>query len=143
MIAFRLATVDDSAAIAELERKYIECAWSESVVRSTVEDELSVIFLLTDGDEIIGYGGLKTVLDTAEVYNIVVCDGRRRHGYGSMILEKLLTHAKSRGAVEITLEVASDNLPAIGLYAKYGFESLYVRKGYYASGDAIVMVKRL
>ena len=41
----------------------------------------------------------------------------------------------------ITLEVRVGNIPAIGLYEKYGFKSLGVRKGYYQDNneDALIM----
>ncbi len=65
-MTFRKATQADAAAIAQMEKRYIECPWSENVVRQTLADELSTIYLLCEGEKVIGYGGLKMVFDTAE-----------------------------------------------------------------------------
>jgi ribosomal-protein-alanine N-acetyltransferase len=47
--------------------------------------------------------------------------------------------------VEVSyLEVREHNQPAISLYQKFGFETMYVRKGYYPDGEnALVMVKKI
>ncbi len=143
MIQIRKAGEGDVARIAELEQKYIECPWSEAVVRQTLADELSTIYLLCDHETILGYGGLKMVLDTAEVYNIVVDETVRRRGYGSMALEKLLEHAIENGAREIFLEVGEHNEAALNLYTSHGFRISHMRKNYYKSGNAYIMRKEL
>ena len=43
----------------------------------------------------------------------------------------------------ISLEVNEENLPAIHLYEKFGFEYLGVRKNYYQDKIAIIMTKKL
>lgn len=143
MLEFKRATQDDCAQLALLESKYIECPWSESVLRQTVEDELSAIYLLTDGGRILGYGGLKMVFDTAEVYNIVVDESCRRRGYGALILEKLFEHAIEHGACEMFLEVNEKNAAALNLYASHGFKISYMRKNYYKNGDALILKREI
>ena len=143
MLEFRLATAEDCATIADMELKYIECPWSEHVVRDTVHDELSAIYLLISDGNTVGYGGLKMALDTAEVYNIVVDENHRRLGYGSLILEKLFEHAITRGACEMFLEVNEHNEAAIALYAKHGFRISHMRKNYYKSGNALILKREI
>lgn len=139
MPEFRRAEERDCEYIASLEAKYIECPWSVSVLKTTISDELSAIYLLVEGDEVLGYGGLKMALDTAEVYNMAVDEKHRRKGYGALILEKLIDHALSSGAREMFLEVNEHNEPAYNLYISHGFKISHVRKNYYKSGDALVM----
>lgn len=143
MTQIRKAIADDSTYIAKLEAEYIECPWSEAVVRDTIADELSTIYLLTEGDNILGYGGLKMALDTAEVYNIVVDERFRRRGYGSVILCKLIEHAVEHGANEMFLELNEHNEAALNLYSLHGFKISYMRKNYYRSGNALIMKKEL
>ena len=143
MPEFRVATRGDSKLLAEMERKYIECPWSEEVILGTISDESSAIYILQSGDTAIGYGGVKTVLDTAEIYNIAVEKEHRRKGYGAAILDKLIEHAVSRGAAEMFLEVNENNAPAIALYTSRGFEISHIRKNYYKSGNALVLKKRV
>ncbi len=143
MLKFRLAAYDDCVALSEMESKYIECPWSVSVLRQTVADELSAIYLLCDDVKIVGYGGLKMALDTAEVYNIVVDESCRRRGYGSLILEKLFEHATMHGAKEMFLEVNESNEPAMGLYISHGFKISHMRKNYYKSGNALILKREI
>lgn len=139
MPEFRSATEADCNLIAEMESEYIECPWSVSVVKQTIADELSVIYLLCEGDEVLGYGGLKMALDTAEVYNIVVDEKHRRKGYGLLILNKLIEHAVERGACEMFLEVNENNVAALRLYTLRGFKISHMRKNYYKSGNALIL----
>ena len=126
-----------------MERKYIECPWSESVVRQTIEDDLSVLYLLCEGETIIGYGGLQMALDTAEVYNIAVDEPYRRRGFGARILRKLTEYAAAQGGREMFLEVNENNVAAVALYTAHGFTAVNVRKNYYKSGNALLMRRQL
>ena len=67
MFEFRRATVADSAVIAAMEKEYIECAWSENTVREALSDADTAVYLLIVNGETVGYGGLKTVFETAEI----------------------------------------------------------------------------
>lgn len=133
------ATATDIPRIAAMEKAYIECPWSENDVRQAVESENSVVYLLRVGGEVVGYGGVRTVFETAEVYNIAVEAQHRRKGYGAAILQKLAEHAKASGANELLLEVSEHNAAALSLYQKHGFTLLSERKNYYKSGSALVM----
>lgn len=51
----------------------------------------------------------------------IVTDARNS-GAGSWMMEKLIVEARARGEKEIFLEVIEQNLPAVHLYQKFGFE---------------------
>ena len=52
--------------------------------------------------------------------------------------------SKNLNLVSITLEVNENNLDAIKLYEKFGFEKLGIRKKYYNNTDnALIMTKKL
>lgn len=60
------------------------------------------------------------------------------------MLEELLKISKERQLKDITLEVNINNIPAINLYKKYGFEKVGVRKKYYNNlEDALIMTKKI
>lgn len=143
MLRFRKATEADAGVLAAMEAEYIECPWSERVILLTLADELSVIYVLCDDENVIGYGGLKMALDTAEVYNIVVDAAHRRKGYGTLILEKLFEHAIEKGASEMFLEVNENNAAALGLYTAHGFKISHLRKSYYKSGNALILRREM
>ena len=98
-----------------------------------------------DGTDVVGYAGL-AVVDKEEswVQNIAVRRDVQRHGVGRELLEALLAEAKRRHVTKTLLEVAVDNAPAQRLYAKYDFEPVGIRRGYYqpSNTDALVMMRR-
>ncbi|MDE7395936.1 MAG: ribosomal protein S18-alanine N-acetyltransferase [Clostridiales bacterium] len=139
MLDWTRATATDVPLLAAMEKAYIECPWSEENLRQSLADENSAIYLLRVNGDVVGYGGVRTVYETAEVYNIAVHAAYRRKGYGTAILQKLEAHAKAQGANELLLEVNEQNEAAVRLYKKQGFTVLSVRKNYYKSGNALVM----
>jgi ribosomal-protein-alanine N-acetyltransferase len=57
------------------------------------------------------------------------------------MVENLLAEAGRRGCTEVFLEVRTDNDRAQGLYRRYGFVGIGIRRGYYqpSGADALVM----
>ncbi len=93
-----------------------------------------------DGGEVVGYAGLASAADQAEVQTMAVRPDRQGRGVGGLLLDALLAEAGRRGAGEIFLEVRRDNEPARALYAKRGFTQVAVRAKYYGDGtDALVL----
>ena len=99
--------------------------------------------VLTDGEEIVGYGGLCTYGDESWVQNIAVRRDHQGRGLGALLLDDLLAEAARRRSVHVALEVRADNVTAQRLYARRGFEQVAVRRGYYqpSNTDALVMVR--
>jgi len=101
----------------------------------------------TSTDDLHSYLGgylLATIIDDeAEILSVGVAPGQQRRGVGKRLLQHFFDHGASRNMAIITLEVAEDNLPALGLYHHFGFAEFGRRKGYYKRGnqkiDAIMM----
>ena len=69
---------------------------------------------------------------------------RELSAIGGALTAAVIDAAKEAGCERIMLEVRADNIPARGLYKKYGFEEISIRRGYYGSGvDAVIMEKML
>jgi ribosomal-protein-alanine N-acetyltransferase len=84
------------------------------------------------------------VENECDLLNIAVAEEHRREGLGKVMLSRLMSGAKRRGAGKMFLEVRTSNVAAKGLYLQAGFEEISVRKKYYPDGeDAVVMVKKL
>ena len=66
---------------------------------------------------------------------VAVTPKRRRQGLGHRVLQGLLAEARLRGANQATLEVSASNEAAAGLYARCGFRTAGIRRGYYRNGD--------
>lgn len=96
-----------------------------------------------DESEVVGYAGLAATSDEAWVQNIAVKATAQRRGIGRELLETLLAEAARQGVKKTLLEVAVDNAPAQHLYARYDFEAVGIRRGYYqpSNTDALVMMR--
>jgi ribosomal-protein-alanine N-acetyltransferase len=113
--------------------------WSELAQRDT---RYYRVALEPDG-AVVGYAGLCSYGEEAWVQNIAVRGDRQGLGIGALLLDDLLTEAVRRGAAQVALEVRADNLTAQRLYARRGFSTVAVRRGYYqpSNTDALVMVR--
>ena len=93
---------------------------------------------------IVAFAGIWKVLDEVHITNIAVRKDFRNQGIGSKIFENLLELAYSKDVTSITLEVSENNIPAIKIYEKFGFEKVGFRKNYYGNNNsAIIMTKFL
>ena len=117
--------------------------WSPAMFWSELAQRHFYLVAL-DADDVLGYAGL-AVVDKEEswVQNIAVRRDVQRHGVGRELLEALLAEAERRDVAKTLLEVAVDNASAQRLYAKYDFEPIGIRRGYYqpSNTDALVMMR--
>lgn len=90
-----------------------------------------------------GFIEFHAVCEFADIHHVEVFLPFRGQGFGSKLMVLFLAEMRVRGVEEVTLEVRVDNLSAIGLYEKFGFERVGLRKGYYKGVDGILMKKSL
>jgi ribosomal-protein-alanine N-acetyltransferase len=133
---------DVPAALA-IERELFPDPWTQGTFWAElagVPETRHYVVIESDG-ELIGYAGLFATRHTADVQTLAVAGDRQGEGLGALLLTALLDEVRRRGASEVLLEVRADNETAAGLYARFGFERIGVRRGYYQPGrvDAIVM----
>lgn len=98
-----------------------------------VEDSGPVAFILC-----------RAIAGEAEILTLAVEPAARRRGLARALVEAAAGAARLAGAEAMFLEVADDNLAAIGLYESAGFGRAGLRRGYYDRGpqgyaDALVM----
>lgn len=118
--------------------------WTYSAFKQELECENSYFIVAKNNNEIVGFAGLKVIIDEADIMNIVVKKSFRRNGIGSILLEHLISYANSLNLKTVTLEVNEHNLSAIRLYDKFNFDHIGIRKKYYnGESDAIIMSKNL
>lgn len=119
--------------------------WNYDVLKQELECENSYFIITKNNtDEIVGFAGLKVICDEADIMNIVVKKSFRHNGIGSILLDNLISYAKSLNLKTVTLEVNEHNLSAIRLYDKFNFDHLGIRKKYYdGKSDAIIMSKKI
>ena len=75
---------------------------------------------------------LATMIDgEAEILSIGVTPDRQRQGVGKRLLQHFFDYGASQNMASVVLEVAEDNVQALGLYRDFGFAAFGYRKGYY------------
>jgi ribosomal-protein-alanine N-acetyltransferase len=94
------------------------------------------------GAEVVGYGGLAVLGDSADVQTVAVRADHQGRGIGALLLDALLGEAARRGCTEVLLEVRADNAAAVALYAARGFDTIATRRRYYADGTDALILRR-
>lgn len=117
--------------------------WTYSILKDELNSSSSHYIVAKLNNEIVGFGGIKVVLDSADIMNIVVKKNFRNLGIGTSILNEIIALCLSLNLSSITLEVRKDNEYAISLYKNFGFETLGVRKKYYNGIDGFIMKKKI
>jgi ribosomal-protein-alanine N-acetyltransferase len=84
---------------------------------------------------ILGYAGFWLLVDEAHIATIGVRPAEQGKGLGELLLVSLLERASDLGVQRATLEVRISNLKAQAMYEKYGFETVSLRRRYYADND--------
>ncbi|MBQ7779563.1 MAG: ribosomal protein S18-alanine N-acetyltransferase [Clostridia bacterium] len=131
--------------LALLEKECFSCPWSEDSFYECLSNERFCFVGLFEDGELVGYGGLVTVLDEGDVANIAVRTDKRGRGLGKTLLSALCEEAERRGVTYLHLEVRESNAPARRLYESFGFQIDGIRKNYYTKPqeNAVLMTKKL
>jgi ribosomal-protein-alanine N-acetyltransferase len=87
------------------------------------------------GKEAAGFALTRGVADEEELLLIAVRPEARRHGVGRALMARFIAEARARGAAKLFLEMREGN-PAAGLYRRFGFQQVGLRRDYYNSGVA-------
>lgn len=142
--ALRHATHDDLDWIAGQEVEIFgPRAWSRSLIGEDLKRAFPRSYRIVEADgERIGYAVFGFDGDAFTLMNIAVIPRWRRKGVGSMIVDAFLSDAKDLRVSEVWLEVAADNLQAVELYRRFGFERVRIRPRYYQPGDIDAVVMR-
>ncbi len=125
------ATIDDLAAVAKLFDLYRQfyqqesnLARAEMYIKSRIEKGESVIFIVKDGQEYVGFTQLYPTFSSISMQkawvlnDLYVEKSARGKGVGEQLLHKAEAFAKETGAKSLSLSTAPDNASAQRLYEK-------------------------
>lgn len=133
-------TLDDFNKIKDVLISDFDDFWNVNTLEEELINENSYYLVAKIENQIVGFAGIKSVLDEADIMNIVTKKDKRNLGIGSALLEKLLNVAKAKEIKKITLEVNESNISAIHLYKNFGFKEISIRENYYNKTDnALIM----
>ncbi len=129
--------------IAELEKLYIDVPWNLEQLEESYDSGLYDFFAEIRNDSVIAYGFVQWSGDEGNVCNIATKEEYRHKGIAFDILTIMEETAKLRNVNKLYLEVCEDNVAAVNLYEKKGYDRLYRRAKYYGEKAAIVMSKSI
>ena len=139
-------TLDPSwlADCLALDRSALQGLWTKEQWRRELEDPRRLCLGWSEAKTLLGVACGWLVADELHITLIAVDPSVRRRGHGKRLLSALLQQARQQGAIHATLEVRSNNLAALALYANGGFQSAGTRFKYYSDGsDALIQWCRI
>jgi ribosomal-protein-alanine N-acetyltransferase len=143
----RLAIPEDAADLSRLHHASFDDGWSRDDFVTWLARRESIAVVGTREQEAVAFGLALEAGADAELLSIATGPDQRRAGWGRRIFQALDAEALNRGLERWVLEVARNNLPAIGLYKSSGFVEIGVRKAYYRTRDgrvdALVMSRKV
>jgi ribosomal-protein-alanine N-acetyltransferase len=97
--------------------------------------------LIYKNQYIVGFSGVWLMASEAHITNIAVRLKHQRRGIGELLLIATIDLCRELKAESMSLEVRESNTIAQGLYSKYGFTPVGLRRGYYLDNreNAIIM----
>ena len=139
-------SLEDLNSISDILIKEFDDFWNYSVFKDELSNSNSTYFVAKDASqEIVGFAGVWFGYEEAHITNIVTKKNKRHLGIATNLLQTLVDYCKRRPSIfSLTLEVKESNISAIGLYKKFNFEKVGIRKNYYNGlENAIIMTKKL
>ena len=116
--------------------------WSrDTFIYELESNNLARYYVALIDDQVVGYGGMWSVVNEGHITNIAVHPLHRRKGLGQTLLNTLLLYAIGASITDVTLEVRASNEAAKALYEHNGFVVEGRRKEYYSDNkeDALIM----
>ena len=145
-LSLRAMGLADVERVAAIEARAYGYPWSKGIFRDCLRAGYQCQLALDQG-RVTGYGVMSVVGGEAHLLNLCIDPDRQRGGIGSLLLDHLIALACNSNAALLFLEVRPSNAAALGLYRRYGFERIGVRKRYYPATvgreNALILAFRL
>ncbi len=118
--------------------------WSAESFKSEAEKDNGIVLYTVENGGVMGLICGFFAADEAEITSVAVAPEYRRKGIAASLMEEYL-RALPDAVESVFLEVRESNSAAIGLYQKFGFQKISIRKKFYSFPDenAVVMQKLL
>jgi len=136
----RKAKTSDIDKLVQLENLcFKNNQFSKETLLSEINKSFNTFLVGEIKDEIICFAIFSMPIDEAEIIQICVLDKYRRMGFANKLFDKFVLENKPK---KMFLEVNKNNVSAINLYSKLGFNQIAIRKSYYSNGDdCLVYIK--
>jgi ribosomal-protein-alanine N-acetyltransferase len=142
-VKLRSAWDHEAGDLARVHAQAFDHPWSASEIAELLRSPGAFAMVAEDAAP-AAFILCRAVAGEAEILTLAVEPAARRRGLARALVEAAAGVARIAGAEAMFLEVADDNVAAIGLYEAAGFDRAGLRRGYYDRGpqgyvDALVM----
>ncbi|PAV27685.1 ribosomal-protein-alanine N-acetyltransferase [Virgibacillus profundi] len=141
-VTIRKMELADVDQVMEVEKASFTTPWTIDIFyQEIVDNDHAYYFVIELDEKIVGYVGTWIILDDAQITNIAILPRFRGHKLGEKLFRYTIQQAMLMGVTRLSLEVRISNIPAQGLYSKFGLVPGGIRKNYYTDNqeDALVM----
>ncbi|WFA76236.1 ribosomal protein S18-alanine N-acetyltransferase [Streptococcus suis] len=124
------------AVLAVMQSVYDQSPWTLEQIVSSMGSQDEDYYLAYEGQELVGFLAVQTVLDEMEILQIAVKADFQRLGIASQLMAAVMDWEG-----DIFLEVRESNSAAQALYTRQHFTKIGKRKDYYRNPveDAVLM----
>ncbi|MFM0762596.1 ribosomal protein S18-alanine N-acetyltransferase [Streptococcus suis] len=124
------------AVLVVMESVYEQSPWTLEQIASSMTSQDEDYYLAYEGQELVGFLAVQTVLDEMEILQIAVKADFQRLGIASQLMAAVMDWDG-----DIFLEVRESNSAAQALYTRQHFTKIGKRKDYYRHPveDAVIM----
>ena len=130
-------------AVMPIEAAAYEFPWSRGNFVDSLASGYPASLLMDAGGDLLGYFLAMVGVGEWHLLNITVAPNHQSQGHGRFLLDHIVGLCRQNGAENLWLEVRRSNARARAIYARYGFDEIGVRRGYYPAvegrEDAVVM----
>ena len=141
-LLFRKMTLEDLAAVVELDQISFSLPWPERSFRFELTDNIASRCWVAEVDgRVVGMVVGWMLVDEMHIATIATHPEFRRQGIARKMLSHTLLQAIDEGAQSSFLEVRESNLAAQEMYRQFGYQATGRRRRYYRDNDedAILM----
>jgi [ribosomal protein S18]-alanine N-acetyltransferase len=121
----------DALTLSQLHAASFHRGWSENEFEQLLAERNTLTHRLRAGSETIGFIISRLAADEAEILSVAIDSPWRGRGLSGQLLQTHLGHLAGHGIRTVFLEVEENNLPAVKLYKRYGFQVVGRREQYY------------
>ena len=135
--------IEDDKLIEKVENTFPTFFSKNSIFNDFRQNAFTKYFIYMEKSNIIGVVNYYDLYDRFELAYIEVKEEFRNKKIGSTLMDYLIKIGREKGINNITLEVNKENEFAIGLYNKYDFKTVAIRKSYYDGVDGYLMERKM
>ncbi len=141
----RQMNAGDIPAVAAIEASCLS-AWTLQQIEAELKRKKGLALVASSSfAEVLGWCCGQQVGPEVELLKVAVSPQWRRQGVAEALVQELCRQFAARSGEQIFLEVRSQNIPALQLYTKLGWQKVGQRKNYYRdpADDALILVSKL